>query len=116
MSSRKLEPSVGRLFGSSRRTEVLVGIALLEETYSRELARILDAPLISVQRIVESLELEGAVATRLVGRQRQISLNPRYFARTELAALLRRMALSDQRLMEAVGALRRRPRRKGKPL
>jgi hypothetical protein len=105
-----------RLFGSARRTEVLMGIALLEETYARELARVLAAPLLSVQRIVEALDREGAVATRLVGQQRRVTLNPKYFARKELAALLRRLALGDQRLLDAVGSMRRRPRRKGKPL
>lgn len=98
--------SVGRLFGSVRRSQVLVAVALLEETYARELARVLGAPLITVQRIVEALDVDGIVATRTVGRQRQITLNPKYFARTELAALLRRVALSDPRLMEAVGDLR----------
>ncbi|HEY5257902.1 MAG TPA: hypothetical protein VIJ12_05920 [Candidatus Baltobacteraceae bacterium] len=117
MSSRTAQsPTSSRLFGSVRRTEVLMGIALLEETYARELARVLEAPLLSVQRIVDALDREGIVATRLIGRQRRVTLNPRYFARKELEPVLRRLAQGDQRLLDAVGSMRRRPRRKGKPL
>jgi hypothetical protein len=105
-----------RLFGSRRRTEVLLATALLEETYARELARVLGAPLISVQRIVDALDVAGVFATRLTGRLRRITLNPRYFAVKELEMLLRRLALADQPLVDAVGAIRRRSRRKGKPL
>lgn len=109
-------PGAPRLFGSRRRTEVLLAIALLEETYARELARVLGAPLISVQRIVDALDIEGIIATRLAGRLRRITLNPRYFAGKEIETLLRRLALADQPLVDAAGAIRRRPRRKGKPL
>jgi alpha-D-ribose 1-methylphosphonate 5-triphosphate synthase subunit PhnI len=117
MSSQSIENfSTNRLFGSSRRTEVLLGIALLEETYARELARVLQAPLLSVQRIVDALDREGVIATRLIGQQRRVTLNPKYFARKELEQLLRRLAQGDQRLLDAVGGMRRRPRRKGKPL
>ena len=104
------------MFGSARRTEVLLGIALLEETYARELARVLEAPLLSVQRIVDALDREGVVATRLIGQKRRVTLNPKYFARKELEQLLRRLALSDPRLLDVIGSMRRRPRRKGKPL
>jgi len=117
MSSQSSENfSSSRLFGSARRTEVLLGIALLEETYARELARVLEAPLLSVQRIVDALDREGVVATRLIGQQRRVTLNPKYFARKELEQLLRRLALSDPRLLDVIGSMRRRPRRKGKPL
>lgn len=106
----------GRLFGSERRTEILLAIGLLEETYARELARLLGAPLVTVQRVVDSLDRESIVSTRLVGRLRRITLNPRYFARRELAALLLRLAKADAALVAAVESLRRSPRKRGKPL
>lgn len=105
-----------RLFGSERRTEILLAIGLLEETYARELARLLGAPLVSVQRVVDALDRESVVATRLVGRLRRITLNPRFFAQRELTALILRLAKADAALVEAVESLRRSPRKRGKPL
>lgn len=110
-ASRKL-----RLFGSERRTEVLLAIALLEESYARELARTLRAPLLSVQRILDALEMEGIVAIRTSGRERRVTLNPRFFALAELRTLLLRLSEGDADLTEAVYSLRRSPRKKGKPL
>ncbi len=104
------------LFGSSRRTEVLAAIALLDETYAREIARLLAAPLLSVQRIVDGLERDGIIATRTVGVERRIEFNPRFFAVIELKALLLRLSDRNEPLTDAVKSLRRRPRRKGKAL
>jgi hypothetical protein len=110
---------VGRetnLFGSVVRTRVLVAIALLQESYPRELARLCAAPLMSVQRAVNDFDQTGVTASRVVGTQRQVRLNPRYFARPELEALLLRLAEGMPELEHAVSSLRRRPRRAGKAL
>lgn len=105
-----------KLFGSRRRTQVLIAVTLAGETYARELARLADAPLLSIQRVVDALEIEGVLAVRTSGRQRRVTLNPRFYAYAELRALLLRLAEGEQELESAVGALRRSPRRKGKPL
>lgn len=105
-----------RLLGSRRRTEILVTIALLGETFPAELARLLDAPLFSVQTIVAALDREGVVATRLSGRARIVSLDPRYFAFRELKALLLKLAEAEPALRAAALGRRSRPRRAGKPL
>lgn len=105
-----------RLFGSERRTEVLIAIALLGETYAREVARVLSAPLLSVQRIVDALEADGILAIRATGRERRMTLSPRFFAVRELRELLLRLSEADADLLQAAGSLRRSPRKKGKPL
>ena len=105
-----------KLFGSRRRTDTLVMIALLDQTYARELTRLLDAPLRSIQVILADLEEEGIVAARPVGRTRQLEINPRYFAAAELRATLLRLGEADPRLQEAAARRRARPRRSGKPL
>jgi hypothetical protein len=105
-----------KLFGSPLRTRLLVAIALVEESYSAELARLLDAKLFPVQRLVDALELEGILATRKIGLERRVTLNPRYFASKELTALLLRLGEADQELQEKLLARRSRPRRKGKLL
>ena len=105
-----------KLFGTERRTDVLILVALLGETYPREIARVSGAPLFSVQRVVDALEAEGILAIRTTGRERRLTLNPRFFAKDQLLALLLRLADARDDLADAVSQLRRRPRRKGKML
>ncbi len=94
---------------------MLVALRLLEETYPSELATVLGLRIFSVQRILESLESTGVAISRLVGRTRLITLNPRFFASKELDALLWAMGKQDVELQKKLAARRRRPRRAGKP-
>lgn len=103
-------------FGGETRTRLLVALRLLDESYPRELARLLGVSLSSVQQAVRSLERDGLVAVRTMGRTRLARIDPRYFARRELLALLGRLAEADLPLAKAVTAHRRRPRLTGKPL
>lgn len=103
-------------FGSQTRTRLLLALSLLEQSYARELARVLKVPVSVIQKALLSLEKDGLVAVRSVGRTRVVVLNPRYFARREFATFLSRLAEPEDRLKKAVAALRRRPRRTGKRL
>lgn len=102
-------------FGGSARTRVLVALRLLHQSYPRELARVLGLPLSGVQQALRSLERDGLVAGRLVGRTRLVQIEPRYFAREELERYLLRLARADEPLEVTIAELRRRPRRSGKP-
>ncbi len=104
------------LFGTPLRTRVLVFVALVEETYPREVAAVLDVPISNVQRVIGQYEEEGVLATRLFGRVRHVTLNPRWFARDALRAFLERYAVAFPDLAAKADALRRRPRRSGKPI
>ena len=95
---------------------MLLALSLLDESFSRELSRVLGIPLFSVQQALRSLEIDGLVAGRAAGRTRLYRLNPRYFARTELQKYLRRLVEPEGELVEQITGLRRRPRRTGKPL
>lgn len=97
------------LFGSRRRTEVLILLGLLEESYPSELATLLKAPLYSVQRILTDLECQGIVASRQRGRTRLVALNPRYYAVDELRALLARLARGETELDALAASHRVRP-------
>lgn len=108
--------TAGSPFGSLTRTRVLVALALLETSYQRELSRLLDTSPSVVQKALTGLERDGLLVGRLIGRTRSYSTNPRYFARTELDAYLQRLAEADDDLQARAAALRRRPRRAGKPL
>lgn len=103
------------LFGSRARTSVLVSLRLMEQSYASELAAVVGTRLYSVQRILTSLEGEGVVTSRLVGRTRVVTLNPRYVAAAELSALLWKLGEHDTALQKALAQVRRRPRRAGKP-
>ena len=102
-------------FGSRTRTRILTALELLRESYPRELARILGTSLSVVQKALRSLERDGLVAGRAVGRTRTYMIHPSYFAVRELRQLTRRLAEADADLTARVGTLRSRPRRSGKP-
>ena len=102
-------------FGSQSRTRVLLVLQLLEESFARELARVLQVPLYSVQQALRGLEADGLVAGRAAGRTRLFRLNPRYFARKDLEGYLNRLVEPEVDLLRRVASLRRRPRRTGKP-
>ena len=103
-------------FGSSTRTRVLVALRLMSSSYARELVRLTGASLSTVQAAIRSLENDGLIAGRSVGRTRVFELNPRFFAASELRALLDKLAGADRGLQDAIAALRRRPRRTSKSL
>jgi DNA-binding transcriptional ArsR family regulator len=103
-------------FGSQTRTRLLLAIRLLEQSYPRELARILKLPISVIQKALLSLERDGLVAGRSLGRTRVFAVNPRYFARRELLAFLDRLAEPEDRLRRTLATLRKRPRRTGKRL
>jgi DNA-binding FadR family transcriptional regulator len=95
---------------------VLLALSLLEESFPRELARVLATSINGVQQAIKGLEADGIVTGRTAGRTRLFRLNPRYFAKDELKTYLRRLAEPESTLMRRIEALRRRPRRTGKPL
>ncbi len=103
-------------FGSRARTRVLLALQALDESYARELVRIVGMSLSGIQRALQSLEEDGLVAGRLVGRVRLYRLNPRAYARLELQRYLERLLEAERDLRANAAALRRRPRRTGKPL
>ncbi len=103
-------------FGSRTRTLVLLALHLAEESFARELARLLETPLNGIQQALRGLERDGIVVARSVGRMRLFKLSPRYFARPELDQYLRRLAGPEAKLRARLASLRRRPRRTGKPL
>lgn len=103
-------------FGSLARTQVLLMLRLMSESYARELARLLGLSLSGVQKALGSLERDGLVAARAVGRTRLFRIDPRAYARRELERYLDRLLESESVLRARVATLRRHPRCTGKPL
>ena len=96
-------------FGGKTRTRVLVALRLLDESFPRELARVLEVPLNGVLQALRSLESDGLVAGRTRGRTRPYRINPRYFAYQDLQRFLLRLADGTPELRKRVASLRRRP-------
>ena len=103
-------------FGSRTRTRLVIALSLLRASFPRELARLLDTHLNAVRKALTSLEQDGLVAGRSIGRTRVYEFNPAYFARDEFQQFVARLADADVELRRRAEQLRRRPRRTGKPL
>lgn len=108
--------AVSSPFGSLTRTRLLLALELLGQSYARELSRLLSSSFSVVQKGLVSLERDGLIVGRLIGRTRLFEISPRYFAAKELRAYLSRLAAADPDLQRRTSALRRRPRRTGKRL
>jgi DNA-binding transcriptional ArsR family regulator len=104
------------LFGSLFRERVLKLLVLIEPAYPRQIATLLGAHLISVQNAVVALSDLGIIASRMAGRTRLVELDRRWYAASELRALLERLAQGDPEIRKIAAAVRHRPRRPGKPV
>ncbi|MBI1873670.1 MAG: hypothetical protein HYS05_07255 [Acidobacteria bacterium] len=87
-----------------------MALQLLQDSYpqgwpQRSLRRL------PARKTLRSLELDGLVTGRRLGRTRLYEINPRYYARTEVLAYAGKLADADQELQERLTRLRRRPRR-----
>jgi DNA-binding transcriptional ArsR family regulator len=105
-----------RLFGSDKQTRVLVLLAMLESTHPLELARLSGVSRTAVDSYLDRLEEDGVIVSARQGRNRRVSINPRFRYRNRLIELLKEIGFGSPAVMSALSTLRRRPRRKGKTL
>jgi hypothetical protein len=105
------------ILGSVSCERVLVFICARKEGYAREIARFYETDLAPIQKQLDKLELAGVLASRAAGRTRLYSFNPRCAFLKEISTLLDKIISflpPDER--ERLVMVRRRPRRRGKPL
>jgi hypothetical protein len=76
----------------------------------------LELNLSGVQKALQFFERDGLIASGAAVRTRLFQLNPLAFAHRELECYLDRLLESETVLRGRAAALRRRPRRTGKPL
>ena len=107
-----LEP----LLGSLIKERVLLFLMVQGEGYPSGLASTLGRRLSPVQEQLRKLEDGGVVVSRLQGRTRVYSLNPRYAFRAELLALLKKTYEFLPEKDKEPYRLRTRPRKAGKSL
>jgi len=108
-----LEP----LLGSTNAERVLVFLLARNEGYASEMARFFETDLYGIQKQLDKLETAGVLASRNAGRTRLYRFNPRYSFLQELQALLTKaLSFYPDEERERLTVVRRRPRRRGKPL
>jgi predicted transcriptional regulator len=105
------------LLGSKNAERVLLYLLARNEGYTREIARFWGADPDSTQKQLARLERGGVLDSKSVGRTRVYRFNPRYSFLKELKALLHKaLSFYSPDEQERLLVVRRRPRRKDKPL
>ncbi len=108
-----LEP----LIGSVNAERCLLFILARDEGYASEIAGFFDTDLYGIQKQLDKFETGGVLASYRVGRTRLYRFNPRYSFLRELRALLdKALEFYPADELERLRVVRRRPRRRGKPL
>jgi hypothetical protein len=96
---------------------VLLYLSANKEGYAREIARFYKTSLSPIQNQMDKLEIDGILSSKDVGKTRLYYFNPRYPFSKELNELLEKaikfLPLSER---EKLLMVRKRPRRKNKPL
>ena len=105
------------LLGSINAEQILIFLLCREEGYAREIARFYNTVLSPIQNQLNKLEENGVLISKLSGRTRNYSFNPRYPFLLELRNLLdKALSFYPEELKTALLYNRRRPRRRNKPL
>lgn len=105
------------LFGSINCERVLIYLFCRAEGYATGIASFYQSSLTPVQKQLEKLELGGILVSRVSGRTRLYSFNPRYPLVDELKALLEKaLQYYPEDVRQRLTVFRSRPRRAGKPL
>ena len=108
-----LEP----LLASTNCERVLIFLATRGEGYLREISDFFETAPAPILKQLEKLENGGVLYSRLAGRTRLYSFNPRYPFLKELKALLdKALTFYPEDIRSRLLENRRRPRRRGKPL
>jgi len=96
---------------------ILLQVYICGEVYARDIASTFGVYLLSVQNQLKKLEKGGVLSSRLKGRTRLFSFNPRYPFLKELRRLLARaLDFVPEKEKKKYYSPRLRPRRSGKPL
>jgi hypothetical protein len=108
-----LEP----IIGSEVRELILIYLAAKKQGYAREIASFYTKSLSPVQKQLDRLENGNVLVSFLSGKTRVYSFNPRYPFLKELMDMLHKaITFLPREKQNELLLIRKRPRRKGKPL
>lgn len=104
------------LVGNGTVEKVLFFLFTYSDGYAKQMADVFGLRISGIQQQLRRLEDGGVVVSRLVGRTRVYSFNPRCYFRAELMQLLdKAMSTLPPRELEKCYRRRTRPRHTGKP-
>ena len=104
------------LFGNAIIEKIFFTLFVYGEGYPLGMAKTFDEPVNKFQQQLKRLEDSGIIVSRLVGKVRLYTFNPRYPFLNELKSLiLRAYEYVPEKGKELYYRKRTRPRRKGKP-
>jgi len=107
------------IFGGKNMEKVLFFLLINQRCYGRQLSRVFNQALSPFQKVFERLESGNVIVSTLEGKTRVYQFNPRYPFLQELKNFLTKAysflpaEMKDQYYEPKI---RKRPRRKGKPL
>ncbi len=107
------------LFGSKVLEKILFYLLLNDTSYGREMEKIFPESLSTLQKGLDRLESGGIIVSQLQGKTRVYTWNPRYPYLKELQSFLRKayqFIPEEKKTQLYERKVRKRPRRKGKPL
>ena len=105
------------IFGSKTAERVLLYLHNYGDGYALGISKVFECPISQVQKQLRKYESAGVLASRLVGRTRLYTWNPRYPFQDQLRKLLdKAFTFMEPAEIKAHYRDRRRPRRAGKPL
>ena len=105
------------LFGNKTAARVLLYLQNYDDGYAREIAATFKLPPTAVQNQLRKFEQANILASRLVGRTRVYTWNPRYPYLKQLRTLLAEaLKYTSEKDLKAYFRNRKRPRRSGKPV
>ncbi|MBS0620055.1 MAG: winged helix-turn-helix transcriptional regulator [Verrucomicrobia bacterium] len=108
-----------KLFGNAVIEKILFYLLANEKSYASELQAALGIPLYSIQMALGRLEKGGILVRQAQGKTQLYQFNPRYPFRVTLQSFLKQAYDSlpeEMRIKLYEAPVRRRPRRKDKPL
>ena len=105
------------LFGNNTAEKVLIYLENYDRGYIRGIAECFSISPSQVQKQLVRLEAAGVLASRLSGKTREFTFNPRFAFLPELRAMLKKaISLLPPAERKLYLTLRTRPRRTGKTL
>lgn len=108
-----LEP----ILGSVNAERSLIFILARGKGYASEMARYFETDLYGIQQQLDKFETGGILISETAGRTRLYSFNPRYPFLGELQSLLEKaLSFYPKEEQNNLKVIRKRPRRRGKPL
>lgn len=108
-----LEP----ILGSVNAERCLLFMLCRDEGYASEIAAFFDTDVYGIQKQLDKFENGGVLVSNTVGRTRVYRFSPRYAFAKELKELLEKaMTFYPTDEQDRLRIVRRRPRRRGKPL